>query len=161
MALPDAWIANSSSGLWRWWEMSWRWAPGHRQELIELSHATRHLVMELSSQLPPEEPQASPYPLWPLFIGLPSTGLAFPVHCLHLIRLQRARDTTAFLVDPTGTYTTENGVCADALETHGTRVFARLLKHYEILNYHANTWDHSKPDRGLRYKNFSDIAELV
>ena len=33
------------------------------------------------------------------------------------IRLQTARDATVFLVDPTETATTENGICADVLET--------------------------------------------
>ena len=47
------------------------------------------------------------------------------------MRLQTARDAAAFLVDPTGTTTPENGICADALETHATGVFARLLKHIE------------------------------
>ena len=72
-------------------------------------------------------PQASLNPLWPAiyWFGLPN-ALFTPVAG---IRLQRARDATASLVDPTGTTTTENGICADALETHGTVVFARLLKH--------------------------------
>ena len=35
------------------------------------------------------------------------------------LRLQSTRDTTAFLVDPSGTTSTEK-VCADTLETHGT-----------------------------------------
>ena len=65
-------------------------------------------------------------------ISLPS---ACPVHPPFTpeagFSLQRARDTTAFLVYPTGTTTTENGVCADYLETHTTGVFTRLLKHIE------------------------------
>ena len=34
-------------------------------------------------------------------------------------------------VDPTGTTTTENGICVDALQTNATEVFVRLLKHIE------------------------------
>ena len=37
----------------------------------------------------------------------------------------------AFPVDPTGTTTTENGISADALETHIAGVFVRLLMHIE------------------------------
>ena len=40
-----------------------------------------------------------------------------------------ARDATPFLVDPTGTTTTENGICANALETHAPGVFAKFLEH--------------------------------
>ena len=48
--------------------------------------------------------------------GLPSTPFTTEAG----IRLQRTRETTASLVDQTGTTTTENGICADALETHAT-----------------------------------------
>ena len=59
--------------------------------------------------------------------GLSST----PFTPLAEIMLQGARDTTAFLVDPAVTTTTENGVCADDRVTHATGIFARLLKHIQ------------------------------
>ena len=54
------------------------------------------------------------------------------------IRLQRAIDTTATLVHPTGTTTTGTGVCADALDTHGIGVLAGLLKSFESQPRHQD-----------------------
>ena len=62
------------------------------------------------------------------------------------IRLQAARDATAFLVGPTGTFTEENGIFADALETHTKRLFTRLLKHIEPqCRYRDLGFAHVKP----------------
>ena len=73
-----------------------KWAGGEEgHDSLNLPHATWHLVMEASSQLPPEDkspldnrgmapPQASRDLLWPLVIGLPFIGLACPVYRLHL-----------------------------------------------------------------------------
>ena len=73
-------------------------------------------------------PQASPYPLWraPWVCHL----LVGPDQCIVYTcswdQAREGRDTTAFLVDPTGIMTTtENGSCADALEAHSTGFFVR------------------------------------
>ena len=93
-----------------------------------------------SSQPPPEDsprgnrsmapPQASPYLLWPL--SLVCHLLFWTVrYTWGLDRLQMTRDASAFLVDSTGTTTTENRIYTDAIETHDTRVIVGLLNHIE------------------------------
>ena len=57
--------------------------------------------------------------------------LSIPFTTVAGIILWTARETTAFAVALTGKPTTENGVCADAIETHTTRVFAKLQEHIE------------------------------
>ena len=112
------------------------------RSLLNLPHVTRHLVME--EKFTTTRGQAVPKVIegwhhlrllcahcnlcrWSAIYwsGLPLT----PYTPKAGIRLQKTRDTTAFLVNPTGTTTTENGVCAYALETHATGVLPRLLKY--------------------------------
>ena len=67
-----SWHTNFKHFICRWWEISGRWGPALAHWICP--NATRHLVMEASTQPPSSPqgnrrmapPQASLYPLWPL-----------------------------------------------------------------------------------------------